>query len=94
MVTNLAGGVLSSNATLTLSSPQPVALLWPQRLENGQFQFTVTGAVNQVFSILASTNLSAWTSLTTNALTNGVQVYTDPEATNFSRRFYRSQSTP
>jgi hypothetical protein len=94
MVTNLAGGVLSSNATLILSSPQPVTLLAPLRLANGRFQFTVTGAVNQVFSILASTNFSAWTSLGTNTLTNGTQVYVDPDATNYARRFYRGRSWP
>lgn len=94
MVTNLAGGILSSNAALTLLAPQPVALLSPQRLENGQFQFTVTGAVNQIFSILASTDLQAWTSLRTNTLTNGSQVYIDSEATNFTHRFYRGLSAP
>lgn len=94
MVTNPAGGVLSSNATLALSTPQPVALLSPLRLENGQFQFTVTGAVNQAFSIHASTDLLAWTSLSTNTLTNGAQVYVDFAATNFTRRFYRGLSAP
>ncbi|HOX56924.1 MAG TPA: immunoglobulin domain-containing protein [Candidatus Paceibacterota bacterium] len=94
MVTNLAGSVFSSNASLALSLPQALALSSPLRLENGQFQFTVTGAHDQIFSILASTDLSGWIPLSTNTLTNGLQVYTDSEATNFPRRFYRAQSAP
>jgi hypothetical protein len=94
LVTNLAGSLLSSNATLAVNAPSALALSSPQRLADGQFQFTVTGAANQVFSILASSNLSGWMPLSTNTLTNGVQVYVDAGASNLTHRFYRGQAAP
>ncbi|HWX19010.1 MAG TPA: hypothetical protein VN578_03785 [Candidatus Binatia bacterium] len=60
---------------------------------NGRFSLGGTGAVNQVYWLLASSNLVppiAWTSIATNtADTNGAFTFSDLNATNFSRRFYR-----
>lgn len=94
VVTNLAGSVTSSNATLSVMGPQPLVLSAAQRLGNGQFQFTVSGTPGQHVVVQASANLTAWLSLSTNILTNGTLIHLDTTATNFGRRFYRGQSAP
>jgi hypothetical protein len=82
------------NGTLTVSLPQPLLLSSPQRLHDGQFQFTVTGATGQAFAIQASANLTVWVPLSTNTLTNTSQLYTDSAASNFTHRFYRGRLAP
>jgi hypothetical protein len=65
----------------------------PFRSGNGSFQFTLSGIPLRSYQIQASTNLTNWSVLTTlvNSNGNGVLQYSDPTATNFRRRFYRSQ---
>jgi hypothetical protein len=59
-------------------------------LPNGQVQFTVRGLPRDVFRVLASTNLLDWQ--TNCCVTNysGSVQFIDTQATNYSRRFYRS----
>jgi hypothetical protein len=66
----------------------------PSRSGNGPFQFTLSGIPQRSYQILASTNLTTWSVLATLSNANGVLQYADPTATNFSRRFYRSQLVP
>jgi len=77
------------------NSSRPV-LSSPSRSGNGPFQFTLSGIPQRSYQILASTNLTTWSVLATllNSNANGLLQYSDPTATNFSRRFYRSQLVP
>lgn len=64
----------------------------PQRLSGGRFTFQVTGYGAQNFVIQASTDLAAWTPLVTNSLTDGHYSYTNYEAANLQRRYFRAQA--
>jgi hypothetical protein len=77
------------------NSSRPV-LSSPSRSGNGPFQFTLSGIPQRSYQIQASTNLTTWSVLATllNSNANGLLQYSDPTATNFSRRFYRSQLVP
>ncbi len=56
---------------------------------NGQFGFQIGGATNFNYTVQASTNLVSWSSLiTTNPLVLPFH-WTDAQAANFPRRFYR-----
>jgi len=95
-VTNTHGGTLSSNAMLTVAIP--LELRSPQFSADGAFQFLAANsdcfplapdeATN--YEALASTDLLGWTRLY-NVLTwsNSMLILKDPEATNYSKRFYR-----
>jgi autotransporter-associated beta strand protein len=55
-------------------------------------QLVATGGVGQAYVLLGATNLApaVWTPLVTNAAgTNGAVLFADPQATNYSQRFYR-----
>ena len=58
---------------------------------NAQLQFTLIGDPGWVYVIEGSTNLTTWTALATNtAPASGAIKFTDPNAPNFFRRFYRA----
>jgi hypothetical protein len=63
-------------------------------LTNGQFHVRLTGTVGETCVIQVSSNLTAWTAMQTNSLTNGVWLFVDSTATNFNQRFYRAQLAP
>lgn len=61
-----------------------------------QFGFNIAGGSNLVVVVMACTNLASpvWTPVSTNTLdtisgTNGVSYFSDPQSTNYPRRFYR-----
>src|SRR5437660_6081364 len=57
-----------------------------------RFQFRVSGAPGQRYSIEASPNLVNWTSVSTNQVsTSGFYDFTDPQAGEFPQRFYRTR---
>jgi len=69
------------------------------RLGNGSVSFTLTNYSDMSFTVLASTNValpsSQWSNLGTVAespLGSGQYPFTDPQATNYSRRFYKVTS--
>ena len=64
------------------------------RLPDGSFALTMLGATGRSYGIDASTNLISWARLATLAFTNDTTIYTDSEATNFVRRFYRAVLNP
>ncbi len=59
------------------------------RLENGHWQFRLTGLPNTSYLFQASTNLTTWMTLTNLASPTGLIDFTDAEATNHPSRFYR-----
>lgn len=94
-VRNDPGALLSSTNTwnITVALPQ----LWlesPQALAGGQFRFTVRGSNVTNFTLKASTNLTAWPSISTNALVGGQFNFTNSGLTNIPGRFYRAVAPP
>jgi len=68
-----------------------------KKLPNGSFQFALTNSVGALFQVLATTNpalpLSEWTVLGgVTEVSPGQFQFTDPQATNDPRRFYRVRS--
>jgi hypothetical protein len=60
---------------------------------NGQFVLTVAGPVGHTYEIEASQDLSTWTVIGTVTLDiSSSQDFTDTNAVNFPRRFYRSRN--
>lgn len=61
-----------------------------------QAVLTISGLVGHSYDILASTNLTSWSVIGTAALTaNPTQDFTDTNAANFPKRFYRTRdNTP
>jgi pectate lyase len=93
VITNVAGTVTSTNATLTVSggpSPPQVSAL---ALDSGTFSLTVSGGSGGDFIVQASTNLVDWIDLYTNFSTTPFN-WTDSNAASFGLRFYRIQAGP
>ena len=90
IVTNLAGSATSTNALLNVSAAAPAR---PQMsglvLMNGTFSLSVNGDSGHDYIIQVSTNLVSWDSLYTNHSPTPPFNWTDPNTTNFTRRFYR-----
>jgi uncharacterized repeat protein (TIGR01451 family) len=60
-------------------------------VETNQFQITLTGQPNFTYVIQASTNITSWSSISTNtAAGNGVLQFTDTNAPGLNQRFYRA----
>jgi len=79
-----------TNLTLVTAAPQPClgSLVYST---NGEFQFQLTGQIGSNYVIQASTNLTTWIRLATNAISgSGSFLFNDPSATNFSQRYYRA----
>ena len=63
----------------------------------GSFQFLLTGTVPRYLDLIyanvieASIDLTNWLAISTNFALSNSSLFLDAEATNFSRRFYRSQ---
>jgi hypothetical protein len=75
----------------------PIILVNPDRLGNGTFQFTFTNAPGVPFTAWASTNLvlpsAGWNALGgVTEISPGQYQFTDPQATNQPRCFYRVSS--
>lgn len=91
-VRNAAGTVVSSNAVLlVLLEPvvQTVNVLVSGLTTNG-FRLQLSGPVGSNLVIQASTDLSNWSSISTNAATDGTVDFTDTTALNRPHRFYRA----
>jgi len=63
-------------------------------VQANQFGFNITGPTNLAVVVVASTNLAipSWVPLSTNTLTGGSSYFSDPQWTNYPRRFYRFSS--
>jgi len=72
----------------------PFSIINPVRLTNG-FQLTCAGIIPGRTNIVqASTNLTAWTAISTNISVTNWFTMTDPAATNSPHRFYRLVQLP
>ncbi|MBC8096167.1 MAG: hypothetical protein H7Y43_10170 [Akkermansiaceae bacterium] len=93
VATNAAGLIVGEDFTFTTIAIPPPQLINPIAT-NGQFQFAFTNIASQPFTVLATTNLalpiSNWTvlGLATEGPPGQFQ-FTDPQATNNPKRFYR-----
>ncbi len=85
-VSNPAGLAASAPATLSVN----VRFLSVTLLTNGQAQLVFSGLPGQSYLIQASTNLSDWKPLSVLAVTNDPLPLIDPDAADFTRRFYRA----
>jgi subtilisin family serine protease len=73
------GGILRVNSTLLNSTASP------------EFQIRLLGDPQQTYVLEASTDLSHWTAIATNQATgDGALHFTDPHASRFTARFYRT----
>ena len=80
-----AADILAVNVTVS-----PVSIGGSKLLSNGQFQLTINGGVSgQKYVLLASTDLVNWTPISGFVDTNPPVTIYDPNAANYSRRFYR-----
>jgi subtilisin family serine protease len=62
---------------------------------SGPFQLRVSGGLNRTCSVEASTNLTSWSSIFTNATsTNGTFDFADDQSTNLPQRFFRATAAP
>ncbi len=58
---------------------------------NTAFQLSLNGPAANAYDILASTNLTDWITIETNAPFPGSLIFTDTNAAQFNRRFYRAR---
>lgn len=97
VITNALGSVTSSNAVLTVRTPQEIQT--PVLLPDGTFQISSGDVDNASFSSTMSvtnfhpqysSNLIDWVQLdTTLSISNGLIYFNDTDATNAPLRFYR-----
>jgi len=72
----------------------PLAITELLRLTNGGFRLTVSGVIpGRTNLVQASTNLTAWTSISTNITSTNTFVVVDAQAS-FGRRYYRVLQRP
>ena len=76
---------------VSVAPPQFTSIV---RGAGGSFTLSGTGPAGQGYRIFATTNLafplSNWTPTATGTFSGGLLNFTDPQATNYSRRFYRA----
>jgi WD40 repeat protein len=99
LATVFVNGIPSTGAVVNISVPVPTAttLTGAKRLTNGAFQFSFTNNVGALFGVLATTNPALpstnWTLLSgVTEVCPGQFQFTDLQATNTPRRFYRLRS--
>ena len=61
-------------------------------VSSNRFGFNITGSPAQTAVVEVSTNLTSWTTISTNLIGGGPLYVSDPIWTNFPRRFYRLRS--
>ena len=99
LATVFVNGVPSTSSVVSILVPVPTTtILTPaRRLTNGSFLFTFTNSPGALFSVLATTNpslpLSNWSVLGgVTEVSPGQFQFTDSQAANNPRRFYRIRS--
>jgi hypothetical protein len=99
LATVFVNGIPSTGSVLNVSVPVPTttALTGTKRLTNGACQFCFTNTVGALIGVLATTNpalpLSNWTALGgVTEVSPGQFQFTDQQAANSARRFYRIRS--
>jgi len=88
------GGLSSTSAVVNISVVAPVAVtLSSPVITNGRFQFNYTANAGLRYVVENSTNLTSWTSITTNTAANGTEQYDEVFDVNFLR-FHRVGRLP
>ncbi len=82
-------GFINSASASALFFIQPLQFTSMSLLANGQFQSQFTGVPGSNYVLLATTNFSNWTPISTNTAVTNLFNLVDPKATNFPYRFYR-----
>ncbi|GEM_PF-209394 len=90
VVSNPAGLATSAMAALTVS-PSRGRFLSIAMMTNNQAQVLFSGVSGQSYLLQASTNLSYWQPIWVLAAGNGPLPFFDPDAPDYSRRFYRAR---
>jgi len=90
MVSNVFGVVTSAVARLTVVQP---VLVTPVGITEGPFQMELAAQLGVLYSIEGSTNLLNWDLLEAFTATNTPVLWSDPDATNFNLRFYRTEAS-
>lgn len=91
VVSNRAGVVSSSNATLTIVWPMPPQIQDIVLLPENRVRLLISSDAGYPVEVQASSDLSNWTTLTTLINTNGTATFIDAAATNTTARYYRLQ---
>lgn len=86
------GRVVLNYSLSTPNAPEP-EISDPGTTSNGLFGFQISNLTNK-FAVQVSTDLSTWTSLSTNNAPVYLYDFVDPRSTNFPKRFYRVQVVP
>ena len=89
---NPADGTVSTTVSVVASTPPQLSA--SSGGTPGSFQFTVTGQSGQEYIIQASTNLVNWVDVYTNPDYTAPFNFVDPNATNYTSRFYRVVTGP
>jgi hypothetical protein len=98
LATVFVNGIPSQSTIVRLVPPATAIVLTnPAQLPGGVFQFGFTNVSGAVFTALATTNLSLalsnWTVLgSATEIADGQFQFSDPQATNYPRRFYDVRS--
>jgi GH25 family lysozyme M1 (1,4-beta-N-acetylmuramidase) len=92
LVTNAAGSMLSSNALLTLLSPQQSQFRLVTLLPDQTLELTITGEPGESYTIETSTNLVNWETLTNLALTNESAIFNSGSISGDVQRYFRARS--
>ncbi|HTB84156.1 MAG TPA: chitobiase/beta-hexosaminidase C-terminal domain-containing protein [Candidatus Sulfotelmatobacter sp.] len=77
---------VAANATFIINPAQFTSVA----LTNGIVHLFFIGTTGQTYVLLGSTNLLSWTPLATNMAPSGIFEMVDPQASQFSARFYRT----
>jgi hypothetical protein len=89
------GGLGASNGvTVSVIASESAPLLSGAVADGGGWSMVVSGPSGAAYTILASTNLTAWTPLTTVTSPPLPFVWKDPETNAYPRRFYRVRLGP
>jgi hypothetical protein len=87
----LSTDAMSANSHAAVVVANPVASLAVASYAAGEFAINVIGTTGQSYAVQASTDLVNWVALQTN---NAPFTFTDTDAGQFSRRFYRAVYAP
>ena len=90
VVTNSAGSITSSVASLTVTNPGiSLSTAVGAILNEAGFTFQFSVPIGITYVVDASTDLQAWTPISTNLSLSGSVAFTDAAAVNFPGRYYR-----
>jgi hypothetical protein len=95
LVNNRVASVSSASASLVVNPATISVSLPPGQVAStgGGFTFQLSVPVGLTYTIMASTDLQAWTPIATNVATGPTMTFTDPAAATYPLRFYRAVLT-